>query len=432
MMTNNIYSNSSYTKEKHNVNNIRIVHHPETVPIGTKNINDSNSIPFHEYLAHTCPSLFEVEAHYTPTPYLRSEHLQTIYSSLFDRKTTRNDITYERQILEFVNGGVASLDWAVPVIDLPENTPTLVILHGLTGGSHENYIRGLLQILTRPPINYRAVVYNARGCGFTNVNTPQLFNASITDDIREALRHIQTQVGENTPLIGIGFSLGSNILVKYLGEEKEKAPLIAAVSVANPFDLLSSGKVLDQGFFTRNVYSNRMASNLKRVFLRNKDIMLTCKGIDIDEVLAAKTIREYDDACTKKMSNYTTVDNYYRDGSCARLIEHVRIPLLCINALDDPIALARCIPVDKIKINPYIILAATKYGGHLGWFEYFYRPCRWVDKPISEFVVAMFQANDTRQEAKKLDTDIVVRSAKAIRKARFPPLAAVIPPMMKR
>lgn len=57
-------------------------------------------------------------------------------------------------------------------------------------------------------------MYNARGCGFTDVNTPQLFNASITDDIREALRHIQKQVGERTPLIGIGFSLGSNILVK--------------------------------------------------------------------------------------------------------------------------------------------------------------------------------------------------------------------------
>lgn len=53
-----------------------------------------------------------------------------------------------RQILEFANGGVASLDWAVPLTPLEEDTPTLVILHGLTGGSHESYIRGLLQIVT--------------------------------------------------------------------------------------------------------------------------------------------------------------------------------------------------------------------------------------------------------------------------------------------
>lgn len=120
-------------------------------------------------------------------------------------------------------------------------------------------------------------------------------------------------------------------------------------------------------------------------------MMLTHGDIDIDEVIAAKTVRAYDDACTKKMSNYTTVNNYYRDGSCARVIEHVRIPLLCINALDDPISLAQCIPLDEIKINPYIILAATKHGGHLGWFEHSYRPCRWIDKPIAEFIVAMFQ-----------------------------------------
>lgn len=124
---------------------------------------------------------------------------------------------------------------------------------------------------------------------------------------------------------------------------------------------------------------------------RNKEIMLTRGDIDISEVLAAKTIREYDDACTKKMSNYTTVNNYYRDGSCARVIEHVRIPLLCINALDDPISRFHTIPIDEIKINPNIVLAATKHGGHLGWFEHTVRPSRWVDKPLTEFIVAMFQ-----------------------------------------
>ncbi|KAI8972048.1 Alpha/Beta hydrolase protein [Mycotypha africana] len=425
-----IKSNESYTPDKQNIKNIKIIHHPETVPITIKYANNI-SVPFHEYLAQTCRSLFGPKAHYTPTPYLRSKHLQTIYASFYDSSDTKNDITYERQMLEFKDGGVASLDWAVPLEPLPAGTPTLVILHGLTGGSHENYIRGLLQLLTRPPINYRAVVYNARGCGFTNISTPQIFNASITSDLRDALRHIQKQVGDDTPLIGIGYSLGSNILVKYLGEEQEKTPLIAAVSIGNPFDLLNTGNVLDQGYFTRKVYSQHMAKNLKNIFLRNKDIMLTRGDIDIDEVLSARSIREYDDACTKKMSNYSTVNNYYRDGSCARVIEYVRIPLLCINALDDPVAVASSIPVDEIKVNPYIILAATRHGGHIGWFEYSYRPSRWIDKPIAEFVVAMFQANDPRKDSKKLDTSVVMRSAKSIRQIRFPPLPSKIPPLMK-
>lgn len=125
---------------------------------------------------------------------------------------------------------------------------------------------------------------------------------------------------------------------------------------------------------------------------------MTHGEIDLQEVLAAKTIREYDNACTKKMSNYSTVNNYYRDASCVRVIEHVRIPLLCINALDDPISNVECIPVDEIRVNPYIIFAGTKHGGHLGWFEHAVRPSRWVDKPIAEFIVAMFQVhkNTTR------------------------------------
>lgn len=119
-------------------------------------------------------------------------------------------------MLRLKDGGVASLDWVVPQTLLPDNTPTVVLLHGLTGGSHETYIRGLLQVICRPPINYRAVVFNARGCGFTKIETPQLFNAAVTDDLREALTAIQDRIGNTAPLIGIGFSLGSNILVKVI------------------------------------------------------------------------------------------------------------------------------------------------------------------------------------------------------------------------
>lgn len=164
-MSSSIKSNSSYTNDIHNIDSIKIAHHPETVPIQLAN---NTSVPFHEYLAQTCPSLFGPKAHYSPTPYLRNKHLQTIYAAFYEGSSTRNDITYERykirskkknlpfltiirlvrQILEFANGGVASLDWAVPLTPLEEDTPTLVILHGLTGGSHESYIRGLLQIVT--------------------------------------------------------------------------------------------------------------------------------------------------------------------------------------------------------------------------------------------------------------------------------------------
>ncbi|KAI8997383.1 Alpha/Beta hydrolase protein [Pilobolus umbonatus] len=395
---------------------IRVYHKSETVPISI-NYSSKPPLPFHEYITQQCPSLFHTP--FSPTSYLYSGHLQTLYASFYKEPVIDDDISYEREIVAFAKGGEAALDWVIPTTSLPEETPTVVLFHGITGDSDTNYIRELLQIITRAPINYRAVVYNARGCGTHRITTPQLFNAAVTDDIREMLPYVQKKVGSDTPLIGIGFSLGSNILVKYLGEEQERTPFIAAISIANPFDLLVSGLILDQHLFTRNVYSRGMANNLKEIFWRNKDVMAARKDINQDEVMAAQTVRQYDEACVKKMSNYTTVNNYYRDGSCSRLIEHVRIPLLCINAEDDPIVSHQCIPYDEVRQNPYVVLVTTKQGGHLGWFEYFFKPTRWIHKPIIEYVIAMFRSYDATKDKVPLDADIVSKSAMNIRKRRI-------------
>lgn len=142
-------------------------------------------------------------------------------------------------------------------------------------------------------------------------------------------------------------------------------------------------------------------------------------NLNVEEIMRSRTIREFDDACTRRVFNYTTVNNYYRDASSSRFIEHVRIPLLCFNALDDPIAVAEGIPYDEIKINPNVILATTDYGGHIGWFENVWRPTRWIVKPLAEFIVAMFEAHDIRplnqqDRPSKLDPEAIDRSVEAI------------------
>lgn len=134
-----------------------------------------------------------------------------------------------------------------------------------------------------------------------------------------------------------------------------------------------------------------MAGNLKRAFARHADVLSKREDISVEQVMASQTIREFDDAFTRRIFNYTTVNNYYRDASSCRFIEHVCIPLLCFNALDDPIAVDECIPWDEIKINPYVVLATTDKGGHIGWFEHVRQPTRWIVKPLAEFIVAMFE-----------------------------------------
>ncbi|KAI8368470.1 Alpha/Beta hydrolase protein [Blakeslea trispora] len=376
---------------------VKLFHSEDPVKLTLPSAND-RTVSLTELIAESCPSLVGPEAVYYPTPYLFNGHLQTAYAAYYNYAPTVNAVNYERELIHTPDGGAVALDWAPTKEGLEEDqTPTLVVLHGLTGGSHESYIRCLLEVLTFSPFNYRAVVMNCRGCADSELVTPQMYSGGYTDDLRVVLKHIQKRLAPGTPLVGIGFSLGSNILVKYLGEERENTPFKAAISVANPFDFKSAMERLHSTYLGRTVYSTAMASNLKKTYARHKDIITKGGKVDRERTMAAKTIRDFDDACTRRMFGFSTVDNYYRDASSCRFIEHVKVPLLCLNALDDPIAAAECIPYDEIKVNPNVVLATTDYGGHLGWFEHNKSPTRWMVKPLAEFITAMFQAYDVRQ-----------------------------------
>ncbi|OBZ89130.1 hypothetical protein A0J61_02831 [Choanephora cucurbitarum] len=387
---------------------VKLFHSEDPIKLALPNA-DNRVVSLTDFIAESCPSLVGPEAVYHPTTYLFNGHLQTGYAAYYNYAPTVNAVHYEREIIHTPDGGAVALDWAPTKEGLEKDqTPTLVVLHGLTGGSHESYIRCLLEVLTFPPFNYRAVVMNCRGCADSELASPQMYSGGYTDDLRVALKHIQKRLAPGTPLVGIGFSLGSNILVKYLGEERENTPFKAAVSVANPFDFKSAMERLHSTYIGRKVYSTAMANNLKKTYFRHKDIITKGGKVDNEKIMAAQTIRDFDDACTRRMFGFSTVDNYYRDASSCRFVEHVKVPLLCMNALDDPIASAECIPYDEIKVNPHVVLATTDYGGHLGWFENNKNPTRWMVKPLAEFITAMFQAYDIRQaKGESLDTKTV-------------------------
>ncbi|KAI8584065.1 hypothetical protein K450DRAFT_221313 [Umbelopsis ramanniana AG] len=377
------------------------LHHSDH-PVSIKPVNTGAEISLVDYLAKKCPSLVGPNAFFRPTLFLPNGHLQTFWAAYYNATETHNKVEYERQHVATEDGGTFTLDWAPPFSEMPvDNTPTLVVLHGLTGGSHESYIRSLLAVVTKAPFNYRAVVFNARGCANSELKTPRLFNGARTDDLRTALIAVQEKLGTSTPLVGIGFSLGSNILVKYLGEEGDKTPLIAGVSVGNPFDFLNSSMHLERSWFRKTIYSGTMAGNLKRAFNRHATMLSKDPSVDAEKVQNAQTIREFDDLVTRPMGGYDTVNDYYRDASSSVKVKKVRVPLLCFNAMDDPISPAESIPYDEIKINPNVVLATTQHGGHLGWFEGNWSPTRWIVKPLTEFIVAMFEAYDEREAARE-------------------------------
>ncbi|KAI8596647.1 Alpha/Beta hydrolase protein [Dissophora ornata] len=385
---------------------------PVRIRLHDRKTGSTTSENFIDYIKRTCPTLTDPSkgAVFKPTLWMTSGHFQTAYAAYrnFEHKYI---INYERELLSTPDGGTVSIDWAPSFVKKPvDDTPTLVLLHGLTGGSYESYLRALIETLTKDH-GYRCVVFNARACADTEVTSPQLYCGSWTDDLRIVVKHVRKTLPE-AKLMSVGFSLGSNILMNYMGEEGDNCEFLGAMSVGNPFDLLGTCYNMERGFLQHHIYSPTMGGNLKNIFFKHAKVFENSDCIDIEEVKRAVTIRQFDECVTRRIFKYRTVHEYYRMASCSQRILDIKRPFLCLSAEDDPIAVEECIPRDEIVGNPYGLLATTAHGGHLGWFEGFIFPTRWCTKPLAEFCIAMFEA-DRRPISKTSELSPVVDAATA-------------------
>lgn len=197
-------------------------------------------------------------------------HLQTLQLSRANDVYAQPAVAYQRELVDLPDGGVVSLDWApVPLqggdqqLRVDSARRTVLILPGLTGGSPEFYIRKAVQRLNAR--GWQCVVLNARGCADTPLKTAQLFSSAYTEDVRFVSRKLKASHAFDS-FIGLGFSMGANVLVKFLGEEGDAAPLSAGISVGNPFDLTLCSHNFAATLFNRLTYDKALTGNLQNLF----------------------------------------------------------------------------------------------------------------------------------------------------------------------
>ena len=200
---------------------------PQAAPSREKNQN-------HEAILKLCPHL---SATYHLPAFLNNGHVETIFAALFRRNP---HITYEREILHMPDGGVVALDAEISSVvsgpqTLDDTAPVLILLPGLTGGSGDTYVQHA--IIHARNAGIRAIVFNSRGTSKSPIVTPQFYSASFTQDMRCVVAHLASKYPKSR-LFAAGWSLGANILTRYLGEEGESTPIQAAVVMCNPFDLV--------------------------------------------------------------------------------------------------------------------------------------------------------------------------------------------------
>ncbi|TPX76186.1 hypothetical protein CcCBS67573_g02544 [Chytriomyces confervae] len=361
---------------------VKLVHGPETVqvPVWDKERKRVSSVSLAQLVRLNCASL---SARFLPTPYLPNGHFQTIFSGLTGR-LGKKDVAYDRELLSLPDSGVLAIDW---INSAGAGAPILIIVHGISGSSTDGYILDLIPEAVAK--GFRLAVLNLRGCGGVAITTPQLYSASNTEDVRKAIEYIHTK-NPGVALIGIGFSLGANILMKCVGEDSCKSLLLASISVANPYDLNVGSVMLHSTWIGREFYSRLMTFSLVALFKRHEKMFASPadsprEPIRLAAVLKSKYIADYDESVTRRNYGFRNTSEYYRMGSCAQYIPDIAIPTLFLSDLNDPIVAPSVIPCADVLSNPNIILATTRNGGHIGWYEGLLFPTRWYPKPVLEF-----------------------------------------------
>ncbi|MCJ1276964.1 hypothetical protein MMC21_004773 [Puttea exsequens] len=363
--------------------------HPVPVELPIKNEKQSTK------------SFFEFCKSITPecrlNPLLFNGHLQTFWTT---QKEYDVPIYYKRHVFEAEDAryvGTFAVDFVVQPYDeidvsLPsrtthytdkefdhigslDDTPMLVALHGLSGGSHEIYLRQLMWPIFKA--GWQACVVNSRGCAESKITSGVMYNARSTWDVRQTVKWLR-KTFPNRPLLGIGFSLGANIFVNYLGEEGEDCELKAVVVVSNPWNLEISSHVLRQTWLGLNGYLDAMGTSMRTLFEKHVEAISKNPRVNIERVRKIRYLFEFDRELQGPTWGYPTEGAYYRDASC------------CDSLL--AIAVSEALPYEEFAKTPFAVLCTTSLGGHLGWFEK--GGDRWFVKPASQFLFRMTQDID--------------------------------------
>lgn len=247
-----------------------------------------------------------------------------------------------RELIPTPDGGQFSLDWYDPEGSLSSSDQIsqnsrsqkqiAIFLPGLTGHSHAEYLRHLIP--TAAQIGYQPVVLNCRGLGGTELLSPRLYCAANHDDLQTALEHIRNRNPESR-IVATGLSLGGSILGGYLTTHGENCLLDAACLISVCWDFHKGAVQLRTGYLNPRV--NRLLTGLlQKVVHEHREIYRPL--YDLDAVNAARGLRAFDEAFTRRMFGYNSTDDYYTAATQSGKIHRIRVPTLAINAGDDMLA----------------------------------------------------------------------------------------------
>jgi len=288
---------------------------------------------------------------YQRPTWLFNRHLETIYPALFRKVVLEKPV---RERITTIDGDFLDLDWYKK-----ESSKLVIVNHGLEGNSSRAYILGMSKIFLEN--NFDVLTWNYRGCGDELNNKPIFYHSGATYDLNTVIEHAQINYDE---VYLIGFSLGGNLILKYLGENKNQLNKIKkGVAISVPLHLSSSSKKISS--LENTMYSKRFLKTLKqKVILKSK---AHPKEIPIQMLKNIKTLADFDNYLTGPLHGFSDAEEYYEINSSLYFLEQIKVPTLVLNALNDPFLSDLCFPTKLARKLEKVFFEFPKKGGHVGF-----------------------------------------------------------------
>lgn len=326
------------------------------------------------------------DAPFKPAWWLRNSHSQTLYRKF----SAISPVEHRRQRLELADGDFIDLDWAVGAAEQqctqqadPERI--VLILHGLCGCSQSSYVLALQSMLHRHRV--ASVAMNLRSCSGEVNRLARTYHSGASADLDEVYSALREQY-PHTGFAVVGYSLGANVVLKWLGESGTQPQLDAAVAVSTPFQLADCSRAMLSGLSRMygRYFVGKLQTDLdkKQAYFRAHDQTGQLQRL---QALALpdrfKSIWDFDDRVTAPLHGFKDAQDYYTRCSSAGFLSGIGTETLLIHSADDPLIPAGVIPRPS-SLPDCVRLHLSSNGGHVGFITG--RQSQWLEQSICRFL----------------------------------------------
>lgn len=315
------------------------------------------------------------KSYFKPPWWLGNAHLQTIWQTFFRRQP---EVVTQRERFLLPDGDFLDLDWAGY-----DGAPIVLVLHGVAGSIKSPYAKGFLRAVVDH--GWCGAFVHFRGCSGVPNRLPRTYHSADTSDLNTVVHELRKRY-PGIPIAAVGFSMGGNILLKWLGETGKENPLAAAVAISVPFELEKSANHINQGI--NRFYQWYLLREIRGIVSKKfKEVKSPIK-INPSEI---NSFWDLDNKITAPLHGFLDAHDYYTQASARQYLKRIQIPTLILHANDDPF-MTKDVIAEANELSPYLTLELSDFGGHVGFVTGSpWKPVYWLEERVPEYLAEFFK-----------------------------------------